>query len=222
MVTLSREQVREIDRRATEEFGIPSIVLMENAGRGAAELLMRLNPQRRPAVVVCGKGNNGGDGYGIARRLDLCGWPVSIWPLATELKGDAAINAEIARRADLAAFATPALASDDALDKLRSWDGWIVDALFGTGLTGALGPPYDSVISAVNDSQARVLAVDIPSGLDCDTGQPLGPAIRAHHTATFVAAKSGFANGASREWTGDVHVVDIGVPRRLLREYGIG
>jgi len=98
---------------------------------------------------------------------------------------------------------------------------WVVDALFGTGLKGPVRPPYDQVISAINDSLARVLAVDIPSGLDCDTGEPLGPAVRAHHTVTFVAPKAGFANPESRHWTGEVHVADIGAPRRLLEEYGV-
>lgn len=219
MITLSRDQVREIDRRAIAEFGILGIVLMENAGRGAAEILMQRNSQRRPALVICGKGNNGGDGFVVARRLDICGYPVTTWPLAADLHGDAAVNFEIARRAGLPMFAgTP---TDAALNKIRSWDGWIVDALFGTGLVGAVSPPFDRVIAAINDSRAAVLAIDIPSGLDCDSGLPLGPTVRADHTATFVAAKAGFANPSSRDWTGQVHVVDIGAPRRLLREYGL-
>src|SRR5205807_2413254 len=79
---------------------------------------------------------------------------------------------------------------------------WLVDALFGTGLLGAVRPPFDQVIAAINASGAKVLAVDIPSGLDCDTGEPLGPTVRAHHTVTFVAMKKGFANPAAREWVG--------------------
>jgi NAD(P)H-hydrate epimerase len=94
---------------------------------------------------------------------------------------------------------------------------WIVDALFGTGLTGPVRPPFAQVITAINRQCARVLAVDIPSGLDGDTGQPLGPTIRAEHTATFVAQKTGFANPAAQEWLGRVHVVDIGIPRALLQ-----
>jgi NAD(P)H-hydrate epimerase len=93
---------------------------------------------------------------------------------------------------------------------------WIVDALFGTGLTGPPRAPFDQIIAAINTTSARVLAVDIPSGLDCDTGQPLGAVVRAEHTATFVALKKGFVNPAAQQWLGKVHVVDIGIPRALI------
>ena len=103
-------------------------------------------------------------------------------------------------------------------DEIKS-SGRIVDALFGTGLCRPLGSPYDDVVAQVNSSQKPVLAVDIPSGLDCDTGEPLGPTIRATHTATFVAPKRGFLNPTAREWTGEVHVIDIGAPLVLVEEY---
>jgi NAD(P)H-hydrate epimerase len=93
---------------------------------------------------------------------------------------------------------------------------WVVDALFGSGLRGPLRPPFDRVVAAINTSQARVFAVDIPSGLDCDTGRPMGPTVRAHHTATVAAQKKGFAEPTAREWLGQVHVVGMGAPRRLL------
>jgi NAD(P)H-hydrate epimerase len=96
---------------------------------------------------------------------------------------------------------------------------WIVDALFGTGLSRPLKSPFEDVIALVNASTNPVFAVDIPSGLDCDRGEPLGPTIRARHTATFVAQKRGFLNPASQEWTGTVHVLDIGAPRHLVDEY---
>jgi NAD(P)H-hydrate epimerase len=97
--------------------------------------------------------------------------------------------------------------------------GWVVDALFGTGLSKPLTAPYDWLAGVVNDSGKPVLAVDLPSGLDCDTGEPLGPCVKAAHTATFVAPKRGFLNPASRPWTGEVHVIDIGAPRVLVDEY---
>ena len=99
--------------------------------------------------------------------------------------------------------------------------GWIVDALFGTGLTRPLVSPFDEVIAAVNARNRPVLAVDLPSGLDCDTGEPLGPTIKATHTATFVALKRGFANLKAKPWLGEVHVVDIGAPKKLLDEYRV-
>jgi NAD(P)H-hydrate epimerase len=96
---------------------------------------------------------------------------------------------------------------------------WIVDALFGTGLCRPLGSPYDEIATRINASGHNVLAIDIPSGLDCDTGEPLGPTIRATHTATFVALKKGFLNPSARAWIGEVHVIDIGAPRALVEEY---
>jgi NAD(P)H-hydrate epimerase len=215
---LTRDQVRAIDRRAIEEFGVPGVVLMENAGRGAAEVLVSLGA-RGPVVVCCGKGNNGGDGFVITRHLDNRGLPVRVLLFAKpeDLTGDAAVNHTILQRSGvpIAVYAGPAV-DGAALGQELTAAEWVVDALFGTGLAGAVRAPFDAVIAAVNASGAKVMAVDIPSGLDCDTGEPLGPTVRAHHTVTFVAMKQGFANPAAREWLGVVHVADIGAPRAAL------
>lgn len=223
--TLTREQVRELDRRAVSGFGVPGVVLMENAGRGCAELLMRLNPGRAPAAILCGPGNNGGDGFVIARHLDNAGWPVSVHVFARHNRepGDAATNFDILFAAGVHFtqyrpdhFERP---HRDLLLRQLAGAGWVVDALFGTGLARPLGPPFDWVAGAANGSGLPVLAVDLPSGLDCDTGAPLGPCVRAAHTATFVAPKRGFLNPAAAAWTGTVHVIDIGAPRVLVEEY---
>ncbi len=211
---ISRDQVRELDRRASAEYGVPGVVLMENAGRGAAEVLLRLGVCG-PVVVCCGKGNNGGDGFVIARHLDNHGVTVRVlfFGQPQTLTGDAAINFEIVRRAGLPltvcadAVPAPDLAGAD----------WVVDALLGTGVTGPARPPLDRVIAAINAGGAKVLAVDLPSGMDCDTGLPLGPCVRALHTVTFVTQKKGFANPTAKEWLGEVHVADIGAPRALVR-----
>ena len=212
---LSREQARELDRRAIEDLGVPSLVLMENAGRGTAELLLRLGVHGRVAVC-CGKGNNGGDGFVIARHLDIQGTAVKVllFGRPEDLSPDAAVNYHILERAGLPlrVFADHELDAAAVRQELGSVE-WVVDALFGTGLRGPVRAPYDQVITAINDSLARVLAVDIPSGLDCNTGQPLGPTVRARHTATFMALKKGYVNPAAREWLGQVHVLDIGAPR---------
>ena len=238
MFTLSRDEVRELDRRAINEFGVPGVVLMENAGRGCAELLMRLNPDRKPVVILCGPGNNGGDGFVIARHLDNHGWPVEVWvfadlqnDLTPVLSPDAAVNFAIlrqthrgnahARRVRLAhprSWGTHPQLRNYLFDELKT-PAWVVDALFGTGLSRALATPYDEVVAQVNASRNPVLAIDIPSGLDCNTGEPLGPTVMATHTATFVAHKRGFLNTASNVWTGAVHVIDIGAPRILVDEY---
>ena len=222
--TLSREQVRELDRRAIDGYGIPGLVLMENAGRGCAELLMRLNPDRRPTVVLCGPGNNGGDGFVIARHLDNHGWPVRVVYRPVGLSADAAANLRplVAGGLDLFPVHGETLwpgARDHLTGRLTLTDCWVVDALFGTGLSRPLAEPFAELVALVNASRCPVLAVDLPSGLDCDTGEPLGPCVRATHTATFVAPKRGFLNPQSRGWTGEVHVIDIGAPRTLIAEY---
>jgi NAD(P)H-hydrate epimerase len=216
---LSRDEVRAIDRRAIDDFGVPGAVLMENAGRGAAEVMLSLGA-RGPVVICCGKGNNGGDGFVIARHLDNRGVPVRVLLFARpeELSGDAALNYHILSRSGLPieVRAGPPVDAESLRRELAAAE-WIVDALFGTGLTGAVRPPFDQVIAAINASAAKVLAVDIPSGLDCDTGEPLGATVRAQHTVTFVALKKGFANPAARAWLGTVHVADIGAPRAALK-----
>ncbi|QEL16579.1 NAD(P)H-hydrate epimerase [Limnoglobus roseus] len=207
---LSRQQVRELDRRAAEEYGVPGIVLMENAGRGCAELLMRLNPTQQLTAILCGPGNNGGDGFVIARHLDYHGWSVTLFVAEGYLPADAETNFEIVTKMGL------------PLQSISEWQphgGWIVDALFGTGLSRGLGKPFDQIVNAIASSGQPVLAIDIPSGLDCDTGEPLGPTVKAAHTATFVAAKLGFRNPSSREWTGEVHVIGIGAPKKLVDGY---
>ena len=216
---LSRKEVRDLDRRAIEEYGVPGVVLMENAGRGSAELLFSLGVQG-PVVICCGKGNNGGDGFVIARHLDIRQVPVKVllFGKPADLAGDAAINYRIIAKAGLLieSMELEPLDNQELHQELAAAE-WIVDALFGTGLTGPVRPPFAQVVTALNDRSAKVLAVDIPSGLDCDTGQPLGPTIRADHTATFVAQKIGFANPAAQEWLGQVHVLDIGIPRALRK-----
>jgi NAD(P)H-hydrate epimerase len=215
---LSREQVRALDRRAIEEFGVPGVVLMENAGRGAAEVLISLGC-RGPVVICCGKGNNGGDGFVIARHLDNRRIPVHVLLFADplQLTGDAATNYQIIARSgmEISIHDGDSLNDAEVCSELANAE-WIVDALFGTGLTGPVRKPFDQIIQCMNEARRRILAIDIPSGLDCDTGQPLGPTVRADHTVTFVAEKKGFANPPAKNWTGQVHIADIGAPRRLL------
>ncbi|HLJ92270.1 MAG TPA: NAD(P)H-hydrate epimerase [Gemmataceae bacterium] len=219
---LSREQVRELDRRAIEDYGLPGVVLMENAGRGCAELLHFLGV-RGPVLVCCGKGNNGGDGFVLARHLDNAQIPVRVLLFATaqDLTGDAAIHYRVIAKSGLPMRSLGRGPWDiQALGQELAGAEWVVDALFGTGLSGPPRAPFDQVIAAINRSSARILAIDIPSGLDCDTGQPLGAAVRAERTATFVGLKKGFTNPAAQEWLGKVHVVEIGIPRDLIDRAG--
>jgi NAD(P)H-hydrate epimerase len=219
---LTRDQARELDRRAMQEYGVPGVVLMENAGRGMAELLRSLGITGAVAVC-CGKGNNGGDGLVIARHLDNSGVSVRVLLFAepAQLTGDAAINYRIVAASGIAieVFAGPSL-DEDRLGRAWADAEWIVDGLFGSGLRGPVQAPFDRVIALINAAPARVFAVDIPSGLDCDTGQPLGIAVRAHHTATVAALKKGFVEPSAAQWLGQVHVIDMGAPRALLARMG--
>jgi NAD(P)H-hydrate epimerase len=212
MLPLSREQVRDLDRRAIDEFGIHPLVLMENAGRGAADVLVSLGIHG-PVAICCGKGNNGGDGLVLARHLALRGYAATIHLFAdpAEHSPDAAANWHIVstlnlprRLWDLADL------KDHELQATWRRVEWLVDGLYGTGLSGPIRAPLDRVVESMNAAGAAILALDIPSGVDADTGEPLGPAIRARHTVTFAAPKIGFDKTASRPFTGTVHVVDIG------------
>lgn len=210
MVDLSREAARQVDRLAIDEYGMTGLVLMENAGRGCADVLCSQGTLDE-VLVLCGKGNNGGDGLVIARHLDLRGIPVRILLCCDpeSLLGDAKANLEIARRSGLTLEPWQEPPS-------RAGTGWCVDALLGTGAQGSPRPPLDTAITWLNAQDRPVLSVDIPSGLDCDTGQAAGEAVEATITCTFVAPKIGFrAAGASR-YLGEVHVLDIGAPRALV------
>jgi NAD(P)H-hydrate epimerase len=217
---LTRDQARALDARAMQTYGIPGIVLMENAGRNMAELLLSL-AIRGPVAVCCGKGNNGGDGFVIARYLDNARIPVRVFLFADPqaLIGDAAIAYRIIAAAGLPVEILASIPLDEArLEAGLAGAEWIVDGLFGTGLQGAVRPPFDRIIEAINTGPAKVFAIDIPSGLDCDTGRPLGPTVRAQHTATVAALKKGFVEPGAEAWLGKVHVVDFGAPRKLFEE----
>ena len=218
---LTRAQVREVDRRSIEDYHIPGIVLMENAARALTDVAIRmLGGVASPAAfIVCGGGNNGGDGLALARHLRNRGVDVALG-VATDpatYRGDAAINWSIAEAMKLPRV--PLCEADAALAAGRFH--LLVDALFGTGLQS---PPRDvRWIDLANRHPVPVLSVDLPSGLDCDTGEPLGPAcVRATHTVTFVAEKFGFTNPRGRPYLGQVTVGDIGCPRELVATIAAG
>ena len=228
-VALTRQQSREIDRIAIEEYRIPGIVLMENAGRGCVDVLERLGIGG-PVVVLCGKGNNAGDGFVIARHLEIRGHACRVLLLcpSDEFRGDAAANFAVLQKTrvpiiDLSqrAGASPPPSNDSLATEIASHTAepnWIIDALLGTGAVGEPRPPFDAAIAWINSQRAKKLAVDVPSGLDCDTGRPARHTVRADHTCTFGALKIGFTQPAAKEFTGAMHVCDIGVPPRLIQE----
>ena len=233
---LTRDHVREVDRRAIEQFGLPGVVLMENAGRGAVELLCRESGIPKKVVICAGKGNNGGDGFVMARHLENLGTQVTVLLCAnpTEVKGDAGIHLHVLQQAHtprlvVAEFAPQLEAGTaDVTDTITVAEmahhfdeaDWVVDALLGTGFVGTVREPLRSVIRAINRCERPIFAVDLPSGMDCDqgiTGKSDELCVKAHLTATFVDQKPGLLRPESAAWTGAVHVVDIGVPRALLQ-----
>ena len=223
-VFLTRAQVREVDRRAIEEYGIPGIVLMENAGKNAAKLIQGWLPAGGLLAIVCGRGNNGGDGFVIARHLFNAGSHVELFLACDprQLTGDAATNAHIAEKMALPMhpFDGPERIKQAVTVLARA--AVIVDAVLGTGFSGQVRSPLDQVIRTINEiagaGRAMVVAIDLPSGLDCDTGAPSNATIRAAHTITFVAKKTGFAAPGAAAYTGEVHVADIGAPRMLVQQ----
>lgn len=216
MIRLTRAQVREVDRRAIEQYGIPGIVLMENASRGAADVAWSMVKGAAGAqvLILCGGGNNGGDGLAVARHLHNRGLSVRVALTIDPAKyqGDALINWRIVQAMNLLATAADpdAIAGADV--------SLIIDAIFGTGLSEPPRPPFDKIAAAIERNGRPVLAIDLPSGLDCDRGEPLRACIRASRTVTFVAEKAGFANPASRQYTGEVSVADIGCPPGIINE----
>ncbi|MHC5059756.1 MAG: NAD(P)H-hydrate epimerase [Planctomycetota bacterium] len=215
---MSRSEVRRFDAWAINELGIPGAVLMENAGRSCAELIIdKLTGIGNPKVCIfCGTGNNGGDGYVIARHLanaaiEPC---VVICGDKSRVKGDALANLKIIEGMNLP-ISRINMADEPIAEHVRAIaDGCnvLVDALFGTGLTGQLRADYRKLIHSINAQKLPVISVDIPSGLDCDTALPLGEAIKAAATVTFVAVKKGFAaNASAAAHTGTVYIASIGV-----------
>jgi NAD(P)H-hydrate epimerase len=216
-IVMTRDQVRAFDTHAINTLGVPGVVLMENAGRSCAELIKeKLENINKPKVCIfCGTGNNGGDGYVIARHLGNYGYQVTvvIFGEHNKIKGDARINLEILQSLNQnIEYMNPD--SDDIVnqvDRYAAGADLIVDSLLGTGLTGEVKSSYKQLIEAINELQCPILAVDIPSGLDCDTGEILGAAIVADYTVTFVALKKGFTSERAKQYTGEIYIASIGV-----------
>lgn len=213
-VIMTVQQVRNFDAWAINTLGIPGVVLMENAGRSCAELIkQKLSHIEKPKVsIFCGTGNNGGDGFVIARHLLNLGLEVKVIICGdkTKIKGDAKINLDILQKTGqpVDVIIPPDI---KAVDRFCRKSDMLVDAIFGTGLSGELKDDYKQLIAAVNSQDIPILAVDIPSGLDCDTAKVLGEAIKAACTVTFAAVKKGFALSQASNYTGDVYVASIGI-----------
>jgi len=199
-------QVRELDRIAIEKFSIPGITLMESAGDAAYQLMRTNWPGAKTILVLCGPGNNGGDGYILARLAKADGLAIKLRQVGdhTKLAGDALLAAE---RCTASSLEFMAYSKED----LSEFDV-IVDALLGTGLDREVLGQWQEVINAINHCNIPVLSIDIPSGLNADTGQVMGCAVNANATITFIGLKQGLFTGHGVEYAGDVHFNDLDVP----------
>lgn len=206
MKTLSAARMREADRRCIEVLGMPGVVLMNNAGEAVFRQV-----RRGPVGVVCGKGNNGGDGFVVARLALLAGYDTRVVLIAESdaVQGDAAVFMRVYQRLGGVIEAAPNAAAE-AVAQLADC-ATLVDALLGTGISGEVRGPIRAAIEAWPKG-VHTIAVDLPSGMNADTGEICGACVRADITVTFAFAKKGFANPDAAPWLGEWHVADIGIP----------
>ena len=220
MRVLSADQMREADRRTIEEIGISSLVLMENAGRQVVSAMQAAFEQLSSlrVAVLAGRGNNGGDGFVIARVLGQRGVDVSVFVLGAlaDVRGDARVNLEILGRLGSPVVEVP---GEEAWElhasELEDCD-LVVDAMFGTGLKAPLSGLYETVVADLNGLGAAVVSVDLPSGLSADTNEIIGPAVEADLTVTLAAPKLPLVLPPARAHAGELVIVDIGIPRQVI------
>lgn len=216
---LTFAEVRQVDRDAIQQLGIPGLLLMENAARGACEVIHRMGSFHR-IVIVAGPGNNGGDGLAIARLLaaNALASEVLLVRADKSLSADAASNLAFLNAAGMPVIDAGPNDVAQTLCKLTPQD-LVIDALLGTGIRGIVAAPFDAAIQAMNRSSAKVLAIDLPSGMNGDTGQPCGVCVQADETVTFVAEKVGFRSEAAKPFIGRVTVCHIGLPQQWLTRW---
>ena len=224
MLAVTAQEMKEMDRLTIESFGIPGIVLMESAGRGCVEGLLRHFPDvtQQKVGIAAGRGNNGGDGFVIARYLVSRDIDVSVYLLSERrrVRGDAEANLKLLDQMKVPVFEVPDLkAFENHLPEMEQCGLW-VDALLGTGLKSDVRQPFKACIEWLNKGKKPVMAVDIPSGLDSDTGNPCGSCVIADLTVTFAFPKIGHLILPGAGFVGQLEVVDIGIPADVVDQVG--
>ena len=222
MKVLNSEQMRKIDKKTIEEIGIIGPILMENAGLQIHNALIQQfpEPQKERIVIIAGKGNNGGDGFVVARHLFNQGCSLKVLLLGSkkELKGDAALNCGIAERIGIDIFEISSTRTWDSYKKHVKQSTLLIDAIFGTGLTKPAAGLYSKVIDEINKAKAFKIAVDIPSGLSSDTFQIIGPCVKANLTVTLAAPKIAHLLPPAEDYIGKLVTADISIPPYLFED----
>lgn len=222
MYLVTADEMRKMDQQTIESFGLPGRLLMENAGYGATRVLHThfKDLNKKPVAVLAGRGNNGGDGFVIARYLALAGVRVSVFLLshASKIGGDAKHNLNLLAPLNIPVIEIPDknLFENHKISILHH--DIYIDAIFGTGLKSEIDGIFKGIIDLVNNSGKPVFAVDIPSGLDADTGHPHGICMQAHTTATFAYPKIGHILFPGASFTGNLEIVDIGIPPHIAAD----
>ena len=224
MILVTANEMQAMDRQTIEDFGIPGMVLMESAGRGATRFLMQQFPdiENKKVAVIAGRGNNGGDGFVIARYLKQKGIQVQVYLLAVRdrVQGDALANLKLLKPLEVPVVEIPDEASFSKIkSEMHGLDLWI-DAILGTGLKSDVKGYFKTIIDFINKLNKPVFAVDVPSGLNSDTGQPCGTCICAAATATFAYAKTGHMLYPGADYIGNLKIVDIGIPPHIAAAVG--
>lgn len=224
MKTVTAKQMQAIDRKAIKEYGIPGLILMENAGRGIAELIFNQRMVSGGAAgavcIFCGKGNNGGDGLVIARHLANRGFKVEVilFSPPETLKPDPAIHFNIVGKMGIPCQILDGNTTEKDFIRILGRTDLVVDALFGVGLEREITGVCRTAIEVANKMNKMILAVDVPSGLDSDSGQIHGVCVKAAVTATLGLPKTGLFSGRGPEMAGKICVIDIGIPAKAVSE----
>ncbi len=222
MRIVTATEMKSLDQMAIQQYGIPSLLLMENAGRGVADLVCQeagaIKPGAINILVFCGKGNNGGDGLVCARHLANRGYKVHVLLFTgpSSLKDDPAVNFNILKCMKITTDVVLDIMDLAKIKLVLHKADFVIDALLGVGLHSDLTDIFASAVEMINDSGKKVVAVDIPSGLDADTGNVLGVAAKANWTAALGLPKKGLYEREGPFYAGDIQVVDIGLPKEIL------
>jgi NAD(P)H-hydrate epimerase len=216
MKSVGSAEIRKLDQAAIKDYAIPGLLLMENAGRSVSDVILR---EYKPCKVLIfiGKGNNGGDGLVVARYLANRGYSVQVALLEdpARFKSDPFLNYSMVCKMNIPCALMTAFTEEEILGFCRD-SKLVVDAIFGVGIHSPVQGSFEKAIRAINGSQRSVVSVDIPSGLDADTGQVHGVAVKATKTVTLSLPKLGLFEGQGSRYSGEIEVVDIGIPRELL------